>query len=145
MAWADSKGKTTKVIMNVKKIIAREGLITLGLLIIGTLLWYCGNQIHENSESYRWPYWENVRNKVYNKATMDGRDFNSYSRAEVLAITGLASETLDRLVQDFSRGENDRNTGDNLMGIGKFILFGCYPLYLLVRFIIWAIRTLKAK
>ena len=28
---------------------------------------------------------------------------------------------------------------------GSIILFGLYPLYLLVRFILWAIKTLKEK
>ena len=32
-----------------------------------------------------------------------------------------------------------------LQDIGKFLLFGGYPIYLLLRFIIWAIGTLKRK
>lgn len=73
----------------IKKIIAREGLIVLGIISIGFILRFIGTSGHPFSE------W--------------------------IDVTSL----------------------NFLDGFGRIIIISGYPLYLLIRFIFWAIRTLK--
>ena len=68
--------------MNIKKIIAREGLVLLGIMLVGLLFFFVG------------VFMSNV------------------------ALIGE---------------------------IGYFILVLGYPAYLLIRFILWAVKTLKGK
>lgn len=71
---------------NIKRVIAREGLIILAIVGIGFMLWYTGIQINPTTLLH-----------------------------------------------------------DHLIGYGLFLIFIIYPVYWLIRFIVWAVRTSREK
>jgi len=92
--------------MKIKLIIAREGLILLGLIIAG-VLWYF--------------LWDKAIPSLY--ANLSKSIAHSYAYLWNGSI------------------EDIKSTAD----FAYYIWFIGYPLYLLIRFIIWAVRTLREK
>jgi len=92
--------------MNIKKIIAREGLVIISIIIVGLLLINCPS------------IYLAVENFI-------GRFFHSRL---------IWEEWVNKPLY-ISIPEN----------IGWFLLLLGYPSYLLIRFIIWAIKTMKEK
>jgi len=93
-----------------KRIIAREGLILLGFISLGILIWGLGEYLN-----YR--YWHYDVKKVFP---------NPLSYEQEIGV-GLA------------------NPYYLIIWIGNFFAFITYPAYLFIRFIVWAVRTLRQK
>lgn len=114
--------------MNIKKIIAREGLILLGIIGIGYI-------IMATPELYIKPKPIRIE-QAKNKETPI--DLLIEKR-----ITYL--DTGERHIYRLSEVEKSGNKQKAVKNIGFDILIFGYPVYLLIRFIIWAIKTLKHK
>jgi len=131
--------------MGIKKIIAKEGLILSGIVIFGLLLIFI---------SFRFP-------------ALSGQEIARAGNFEIkieqlmgrIAQANNKPEAADEFNKYFQKWKSD-NFNDilqykhvrfiqkvrksiNLFG-KVFILFG-YPVFLIIRFIFWAIRTLKQK
>jgi hypothetical protein len=90
--------------MNIKKIIAREGLIILGILLPGIILLLIGNILITQPTQIQ------------------------------IDVTKLPDQpTIYTKI------------GYNLNKIGLLLLLFAYPLHWLIRFVIWAIKTLRQK
>jgi hypothetical protein len=94
--------------MNIKKIIAREGLILVGFIVVAILL-LCISALLPK-----------VPPNLPNGATLD--EIANISMTNTPDIPSKLATTIFSLI--------------------PFVIF-CYPLYLLARFILWAVKTLK--
>lgn len=81
----------------IKKLIAREGLVLLSLLMFGFILLFLGNYLN--------------------------------------------SRPIDLLAQP----PESHHNFDILLNVAYILIIAGYPFYLLTRFIVWAIRTLKQR
>lgn len=97
---------------SIKKTIAREGLILLGIVIIGVMLTWVNDEVDYTHIISTW------KGKIY---LIPERYIFSIRLFEIGDIYFIK------------------------YGIGTFLLFLVYPIYLLIRFIIWAIKTLREK
>lgn len=86
----------------IKRIIAREGLVLLGIILLGFIFYFIISNIP---------------------------DFRAYKN--------IGGETIKGIVWD--------DTKSMIESIAIYIIFLGYPVFLLVRFVIWAIKTLKDK
>ena len=118
--------------MNIKKLIAREGLIFIGIMLLGILFSFISAQI---------PYAE--RKPVGAPVFKDNGPWNQY----IVGTKDEKGRPIEKIDGSwYLKDSNDNNLmKDNIANLGMFILFFCYPFYLLIRFILWAIRTLKQK
>ena len=103
-------------IVNVKKLIAREGLIILIFLAIIV------TSLSINDKFVSSMAWKPLTEEQYNKAISAGY-------------------TPDQIIEFEKRRKSER-VADIKDSIDVFV-FLLYPFYLLIRFIVWAIRTLK--
>ncbi len=106
--------------MNIKRLIAREGLVLLTFLILSILVLYIGDKVIAN-KMFK-PLTEKQSNNLLTKG---------YSTEQIIMFEAEASRRNEKIV-----------SAKETIHIFVFIL---YPLYLVVRFIIWAIRTLKRQ
>ena len=94
--------------MNIKKIIAKEGLILLGIVILGLILYFIGRHLNNvyliQYQEHRFKF---VKNMQYSLV-----GYTPYIR---------------------------------IMSFGLSLAVFGYPVIALIRFILWAIKTLKAK
>ena len=118
----------------IKKIIAREGLIILGIILIGIL-------IISTSWVYLPYYKRPPTDLLADKPTKD------YYAEEIAgkkpSLDEIFKPTPEEAITELNRRVDARRSDASLIGF-LFILFG-YPIYLLIRFIIWSIKTLKGK
>lgn len=140
-----------------KRVIAREGLVILGCLGLSAILFFSGGLMHYESPSYMYSF--STGGHIYeldfskydpepsaaDKITMFEAakkfypaDFKQYGNVgfipDDLKVTYLGARVTLR--------DHVRNLFNNLAILSLFFV---YPLYLIGRFIIWAIKTLKAK
>ena len=118
--------------MNIKKLIAREGLIFIGIMLLGILFSFISAQI---------PYAE--RKPVGAPVFKDNGPWNQY----IVGTKDEKGRPIEKIDGSwYLKDANENNImKDNFNNFGILTLFFCYPFYLLIRFIFWAIRTLKQK
>lgn len=114
--------------MSIKKIIAREGLVLLGIIGIGYIIMTTPD-LYIKSRPIRIEQATNKETPI---------DLLTERR-----ITYL--DTGERKIYRLSEINKARDRQERVRNIGFVILLFGYPVYLLVRFIIWAIRTLRQK
>ena len=93
---------------NIKKVIAREGLVTIGIIVFSVLIILVGNIA------------------IF---------YEGHIRLNVPKGYVLVNPITDE----------NAPIGFGIKNIGYLCLISGYPTYLLIRFIIWSIRTLRAK
>jgi len=132
---------------NIKKIIAREGLIILGCIILGFIIIWCGSLSIPN------PFEPKGTRIKYSDYTVI--KFEKKPSTEVIkeAYNQINDGTWDpsgpddkSLPSDFIAWEilpPKPISLDSVTLIGYLILIFGYPLYLVIRFVLWAIKTLK--
>lgn len=116
----------------IKKIIAREGLVILTVVALG------GGLIFLSTRYPFYPVAIRTDIKTGRPLTLTSKQFDKLQQ-EGFAVEKIASFEQRRLT------ENCDKTRNNLSLIGFLALVGGYPLYLLIRFILWASKTLKQK
>ena len=147
--------------MNIKKIIAREGLILLGVLLVACVIFFI-------SSIYP-PHFKLVKTtskEAYTREQFDVLNHGGLTNEQIVklwkgqypaditkkienkeALTDEDVAAIDRI--DEARAELDRRTEEKRGSIrwnGLLVLFIAYVFYLIpIRFSIWAIRTLKQK
>jgi len=138
-----------------KKIVAREGLIMIGVIVVSALIMKLSNfypPIPELSDTEK-SIIENIK------------DINQYSTAErflknlpyddrvffVSRYHSLSKEAKKVVIERIS-GQTSLYSGyrlqekrDKIFDIGLFVLIIGYPLYLVGRFIMWALRIMNKK
>lgn len=107
----------------IKKVIAREGLILLCLVFLSCGFFYL---------DYLQKTW--VSKPV--ESSEVGKPKDLFDRIPDIEIMDIAKIPINQRPLFFRFDFNK---------IGLFSLFFAYPLYLVVRFILWAIKTLKEK
>jgi len=120
----------------IKRIIAREGLIIIVILAIGLFAFNIGKQ---SLKHYKDRYWKEViaNNAIYLRT-------NPYKQNEI-------KQQYNKLWSTSFNGKVNKEFGLGsyiaycLQFIGFWLLCLGYPLYWFIRFIIWAVRTLKEK
>jgi len=141
----------------IKKIIAREGLVIIGIILVAITLGFISGMFHyqEPAYLYRCSLEEHIYEiefsnymQYYNdegrlfifKAVkaLNPKDFESYKNDNFLPD----AFKIDYLGQKYTLIGHIKNFFSNM---GLFILFLAYPVYLLIRLIVWAVRTLKEK
>jgi hypothetical protein len=147
------------MLLNTKKMIAREGLIVLGILIIGITLSYFGNQLHAK---YSHKFYKVTDNATGNEFTLEWDSDIPPMDSEITSIIkGKLGKSFvvskeEWGVDNIKRGDVVYcKTFDDILvsgktkifyiikKVGNMFLIAGYPLYWLVRFIFWAIKTLK--
>jgi hypothetical protein len=155
---------------NLKKIIAREGLVILGIIGISCLIFLISDKYplykFDPNISSKITYLDNEETRVkFEDGTMiefetkpSPQDIQeAYSKAVGSKPSTLTSEQFDKLKKSGFTSEQivsfelKRQTEKrlkikkDLSSLGFLILFLGYPIYLLIRFIIWAIKVLREK
>ena len=139
----------------IKKIIAREGLIVVSIILLGIITSIMPNSITIKDTKIPIDLTKESRLKIRNKKT--GMIYTIIVPKEMLdkKVSGY-DVTGSEAMQELGR-RGDVGFLKNHVVIKKelslvniknkfyFLLFLMYPFYLLIRFIIWAIRTLKEK
>jgi len=156
----------TKPVSTTKKIIAREGLIIIGILAISGLCALTSRLIKTYDQPPPWeeissvvslpnpkdlvPVSESNPNKPQSLKHSKGRLIDNETNAlqalkkkeseAAIAITDIDPAKLEAAGRKL---ETLHKYADFFDAASIFILFFAYPLYLIGRFITWAIRTLR--
>jgi hypothetical protein len=115
-------------VKKVKKTIAKEGLIILGIIGIGFII-MTTPQLYIKARPIR------IEQATNQEAPVD--------LLTEKRITYL--DTGERKIYRLSEVSKAGDRQDRVRNIGFFILLLGYPVYLLARFIVWAVRTLREK
>lgn len=115
-----------------KRVIAREGLIILGIIGIGILIIFLSS-IYPPS-----PVPIKTDIETGRPSTLTPKQFEK-AKQEGFVVDKIVSFEQRRLKENCDKARG------NLSLIGFLVLVAGYPLYLLIRFIIWATRALKHK
>ena len=148
---------------SIKRIVAREGLILISLLIIGggsmvvqTKLADVGpvkfeqDKLDQVKEIRR--ILMNANDSFIPDAAFSYRMVASIAKDVYPEYSDISDKDLAAKIQkkyhiNVSYEESTRNKRTQLseifLGIGIFFLFLAYPVYLLMRFCVWAVRTLR--
>jgi len=118
---------------NIKRIIAKEGLIILGIIGVGCIL-------ITTPELYIKP--KPIRET---KNLEQGQIYTTEKNAKPWEIWQEEKVKPEHKIFRLSEVEKACERQEKIRFIGFIILLFGYPAYLLVRFIIWAIKTLKEK
>ncbi|MFH1309070.1 MAG: hypothetical protein ABIH85_00130 [Candidatus Omnitrophota bacterium] len=152
---------------NIKKIVAREGLTILTLVLAGTLFWGLGLFFYHNPilpfqkkitkyevelddgrkfefEADTQPSNDEIAQYINQQQGQHQPDLSKLSDQELLSLeqqqggqgTSFRSPESAPLQQPFATA---------LLIIAGIIFIAVYPLILIFRFVIWAIKTLKEK
>ena len=127
----------------IKQIIAKEGLIIIGIMAISLLIAYLSNHI-PNPKPLTQAEWDaevRVGDGVKGKADELDTIWDEFVVETKNAFKDNATGNY-YYKPDYSQREKLRNS---LGDFPVFFFFLGYPVYLLIRFILWAIRTLKEK
>ena len=106
-----------------KRIIAREGLIVIGLITVSLLIM---------GISFIYPPYPKTNTSQTKKITEKNIVWD-----KPIASTGFDAIRFDKVKRIERQRENIK--------IGGIIILYLYPIYLLIRFIIWAVKTLREK
>jgi len=111
----------------IKQIVAREGLIVLGMILLAFSIFFI-------SSSFPKMAYEKTPSFLTPQEFKEARD------------AGLTAEEIFRQYHERKQSEPKAKKTRFLIRFYGFILIFCaYPFYLLIRFIIWAIKTLREK
>jgi hypothetical protein len=128
-----SRGEKMKI--NWKKIIAREGLVLLGFVSLSCFLILivplCFNPTSLKDSK------ELVKGEVYDTNGPTNAPWDAWQKDGKI-VPGYK-------VFRISDGKKAESQRAKVKEISIYILLFGYPIYLLIRFILWAIRTLKQK
>ena len=141
--------------MGIKKIIAREGLIIVICAVCGGIFLFLQSLIPHSSPIYSYVV-ETGGHKYIVTSQEAYYSFEFKDKAE------LYKTLRDEYPKDFVKNDGvdfipddlkisspktkftlQGNIGNLLGNLGLLVIFFVYPLYLIIRFIIWAIKTLK--
>ena len=117
--------------LKTKKTIAKEGLLFLSIIVISILFIFIGEKMGEYEPKKAKFDLSTARPVVLND--------------EGVNITGGFDLKNSVPVSELEKQAQMQNVGTAVANIGIFSLFFGYPIYLLIRFLIWAIKTLKGK
>ena len=145
--------------MNIKRIIAREGLIIMGIIVSGLCLLWISDRFPpyppapapklikvtaEEYKSLRKEGLSDVKIVEIDGLRIAGPDSDKRTQKEKM-IERLEAYKQQILLEENPRNEIVRKQRIMLEGLAwRILLFG-YLLYLPIRFIIWAIGTLRKK
>ena len=118
---------------DVKKLIAREGLIILGIIGVGCI-------VMTTPELYIKPRPIRIEQVTDIKKPIDRLTEMMTVDTETL-LAGKGTRQIYRI----GAWEEAKERKEKVRSLGFIILFFGYPVYLLVRFIAWAVKTLKSK
>ena len=143
--------------MIIKKIVAREGLIILACAVCAGLFLFLQNLIPYESQKYK-----NVVETSGHKYAIESEEAIYSMDFKDKAV--LYKELQNKYPKDLGKSAgvdfvpDDLKIGypktiytfvghlRNLLGnLGLLFIFIAYPLYLIVRFVLWAMKTLKGK
>ena len=144
--------------MNIKKLIAREGLIIFGCITLAAFLFFLNILIPEPELPHHYLITTGGHEyKVHTQYYMDTNHSDlsapAWSSDELEIFRSIKKDkpadfkdsNLDVIPLDLKFEYQGKNDIKNIIStIGILSLF-TYPIYLLIRFIIWAIRTLKQR
>lgn len=138
---ADSLVRKALMTVIIKKIIAREGLVILGIIVIGFMLFLCGGHVKNrlSADAYL-----TAKQAVINKLVGD-KDLPTFSDLETRELDGLSKEHLKTIDVRYRIDEFIIFISSIVEIIGGLLLVVGYPFYLLIRFIIWSVKTLKER
>ena len=115
--------------MNIKKVIAREGLVLLGIIALSIVVLWGAGQI--NKSTFRllgsWEESPVGETEAINKMRGSSKKYPQYSYQTNMEIAKI----------------NRREIKGKLFSLGWFILVFGYPIYLLSRFVTWAIKVIR--
>lgn len=140
----------------IERIIAREGLILLGIIAIGTSFIYLANVIR-NKQLLPVYLLEFDNGKKYKAVLNPNEDYRIVATDKELNelaenIKKRENLPLDLKLKSFKLISGKRTDFiwieqrvENFRKLGVIILFLTYPLYLLICFFIWAVKVLREK
>lgn len=146
---------------NIKRIIAREGLVIIICLFCAFISYWFGNNL-TNTGSYGYRYLVNTGGHKYEIEYSEFYSIVDYNQKDKDKIFGAIAKLYPKDFKPDDKGilwtPDDLQIeflGVNyslkyhiigfLQSLWFIFLFIAYPLYLLIRFIVWAVRTLKEK
>jgi hypothetical protein len=122
---------------HLKKIIAREGLIILGIIAVGLLVITTVGLYNKPSSI------TDKQEKNQNFTSLTKEQFQKGREAGYTVEQIADFEKIRKGKSEILEIEKTGKREARIENIGLFILFLGYPAYLLFRFVIWAIRTLR--
>jgi hypothetical protein len=142
--------------MNIKRIIAREGLVISGILLAGVLC-FAGSKVI--IKCFLLPTYKVIFSnggeysvqltKIDDLGTASVDDVREYATQVIKIRDNLPSYLTVVDVKLVGGKEKEfiklRLLMERLRSFGLYLLIFAFPLYLFVRFILWAIRTLKKR
>lgn len=149
--------------MNVRKIIAREGLIILAILFLSGVLLVIANSLPHDETSYKYKVLTNNHHyEMETSAFISGinnhedQNFimrsitekhpNDFSQDEIEAISKSSFVPDDFKIEYIGPQYSFRTKCKSFINMaGLFVLILLYPGYLIVSFISWSIKTLRTK
>ena len=141
----------------IKLIIAREGLIMLGCAVCAGILLFLQSLIPYSSPVYEYNV-ETGGHKYVITSEEAIYSFNFKDKAELCKTLrdkypkdlgkydGIDFVPDDLKISPLKTIHNFAGHIRNLLGnLGLLAIFAMYPLYLVIRFVMWAVKTLKGK
>lgn len=141
--------------MKIKRLIAREGLVILGCIAITLMIFLSvnlfpktelphvysissgGHTRHLSLEEYQGYFTDSDKSEIFDNLVNKFPDEFSKPDSEISKFASYPS--------DFEiKYQGDKSLRFIIGNIASYS-FLIYPIYLLIRFIIWAVRTLKSK
>lgn len=120
-----------KITSKHKKVIAREGLIIIGFIVLAVIAMKIGNTMHID--------WSKYRNSGLRPPTLSQEHYQDAVNG------GFSHKDIVRLEQRRYKEQHPVIARFQNQDVTFFIIFFGYPVYLLIRFIIWAIKILKER
>ena len=118
-------------VKKVKEIIAREGLTIIGIIGISFII-MTTPQLYIKAKPIR-----------IEQATDKETPIDLLTEMRTIDTETLLSGTGARAIYRITEWNKAKDRTEKVRSLGFIILFFGYPVYLLVRFIIWALRTLR--
>ena len=118
----------------IKRVVAREGLIIIGILVVVGVFWWMSGIFLPNPTTDPMRYHISSLSDA-ELTKLELANTNSPNSSSKGTPNNRADDGLNPYVYNLSRILH--------FTVTPMILVFAYPLYLLIRFIVWAIRTLK--
>lgn len=115
---------------NLNRIIAREGLILVLLAVLSSVIFFSSNIIYKKCEKRFW-------------SLVDSRQ--KLSSGEPVKVVNGKELDFIAIYKDMKQTSTIQNNVESLGKLAFPLAIICYILYLIIRFIPWAIKTLKEK
>jgi hypothetical protein len=128
--------------MKIQKIIAREGLILIGIMIAGSVFFFGGKYCQNKLETKT--YFTLTKEQI-DKMEGKGRHIFALSDEEFISAIGLSREQRKEIEREWRRDRFLSFLSRIAKAAGIFLISAGFPLHLLTRFIFWALRMQKEK